>query len=77
MHPLIASRRLLSFAVAYLLIGVAGIVGAYLTQGAASAFGTLAFVTLFSLPVFKCVHDLEKRRVERERRQCASQPGSV
>lgn len=65
MHSPIVSRRILAFAFAYLLIGIAGMVGAYLTQGAASAFGTMAFMTLFSLPTFKCVHELEKRRVER------------
>lgn len=71
MHLLTASRRILTFAIAYLLISVAGSVGAYLTKAAASAFGTMAFMTLFFLPMFGWVQELERRRVERERSQGA------
>lgn len=76
MHLLTASRRILAFVIAYLLISVAGTVGAYLTKGAASAFGTMAFMTLFLTPMFGWVQQLERRRGERERIQGASQPVS-
>lgn len=74
MHSLIGSRRIVAFAVAYLLISAAGTVGAYLTQGAASAWGTMVFTVLFFLPMFGWVQELESRRVERERSQGASHP---
>lgn len=74
---MIINRRVITFGAFYLLISLAGTFGAYVTKGELVAIGTMLFAALFALPTFRCVLQLESKRLKREHHEFQQTEGTL